>query len=305
MRLEMFEIERWQSMYPGEKENLARQLVGHLPQGFAFSRLGFCSLGTQSHTVAFFNWNPPPTLFPEASWCYGTFALIPGGFVTLGHDRENPWCPTQAQQEGWNNTQEEYGVPDLQEYLDKVMTPVRTLHIAPFLMEVAPIETRRVPPRISYSSQYMAYSGSIVNSSRAQGFRSPFSDEWEWACAAGARTLWRWGDDCPDVGYPTQHSHYLVELRAQGVPAENRDPTVWELHELPNAFGLTIAHNDYEQDYCEGDIVRGGDGGSITCGGAGFLGAWLLLASSHFAICSERERGHATRRVFPLEKVLS
>ena len=32
---------------------------------------------------------------------------------------------------------------------------------------------------------------------QAEGFRLPTSDEWEYVCAACARTLFRWGDHCP------------------------------------------------------------------------------------------------------------
>src|ERR1051326_3062447 len=35
-----------------------------------------------------------------------------------------------------------------------------------------------------------------------RGLRPATPDEWEWACAAGASTLFRWGDTTPEHGYP-------------------------------------------------------------------------------------------------------
>jgi formylglycine-generating enzyme required for sulfatase activity len=37
------------------------------------------------------------------------------------------------------------------------------------------------------------------------GLRLSTPDEWEYACGAGASTLFRWGDDTPDSGYPYDH----------------------------------------------------------------------------------------------------
>lgn len=81
-------------------------------------------------------------------------------------------------------------------------------------------------------------------------------------------TLFRWGDDCPA-------DHY---------PAVGREKHRFNLPQKPNAFGLEIADNPYNWEVCAWpDFLRGGDGGSMMCGGAGFLAGWLTLASAYRA----------------------
>jgi hypothetical protein len=139
---------------------------------------------------------------------------------------------------------------------------------------------------------YLRVAG-LVKASRPVGFRSPTSDEWEYACSAGSRTLWRWGNDWPLDAYPTHLIH-----------DENR---TWDLNLCPNAFGLRIAFNDYEDELCEDGIKRGGDGGSSCCGGAGYLCAWITLASAYYdnyedyESCLSAEPHDGSRRVFPLK----
>ena len=47
------------------------------------------------------------------------------------------------------------------------------------------------------------------------GFRFPTSNEWEYACAAGSRSLFRWGNDTPNFPIPrpdTQESRVWGKL---------------------------------------------------------------------------------------------
>jgi hypothetical protein len=51
----------------------------------------------------------------------------------------------------------------------------------------------------------------------------------------------------------------------------------------PNAFGLLIGMEPYTMELtAEVGTTRGGDGGSIIHGGAGFFLAWMLPATAYF-----------------------
>lgn len=267
MENQLLDLPQWKALQDSERLAATHDLVKRLPKGFVFRSLEIFRLGSQSNTVAFFDWSPGEGL-------PGKFALIPGGEVTLGYDRDQPFVPTSAQIESWQGTQEEYGTASLDDFLSETLSPRRVVNLRPFLMETTLLDSELLPETISES--------------RPLGFRLPTSDEWEWACGAGARTLWRWGDDCPTDGYPSQHS------------SESK----WNLQRQPNAFGLSIADDDYNQEICEENFIRGGDGGSFTCGGVGYLAAWLTLASAYVVGDQEMVEAQAEfnqgRRVFPL-----
>jgi hypothetical protein len=96
-----------------------------------------------------------------------------------------------------------------------------------------------------------------------RGERLATPDEWDYACGAGAQTLWRWGDECP--------------LDAIPVPDEDGP------HREPNLFGLAIADDPYHAERTAVRQVRcGGDGGVwLHHGDFGQVGAWLPLASAY------------------------
>ncbi len=199
------------------------------------------------------------------------------------------------------------------------MTPLRTMHIQPLLAEVdSNLESHYVPRRLSEltpAQQWMKNSLSeeaiakditiqvaikhpdeLLAECRPFGFRSLTSDEWEWACAAGSRTMWKWGNDCPTDGLPYNY---------------HKTHPDWNLHLKTNAFGLVIAYNDYSPELCAGHILRGGDGGSLTCGGVGVLAVWLLLASAYLDPYQEQPTEPAAplelcsdRRVLSLDRFL-
>jgi hypothetical protein len=104
--------------------------------------------------------------------------------------------------------------------------------------------------------------GEVLAGLAGNGLLTITPDEWQWACGAGAATLFRWGDDSPDDGYPSD---------CQTGP-----------HRETNLWGLAIGQDPYTHEVTtEGTVVCGGDGGSTTCGGSGFLLAWLTLATAH------------------------
>jgi hypothetical protein len=101
-----------------------------------------------------------------------------------------------------------------------------------------------------------------IEEAASLGVRPATPDEWEYACGAGARTLFRWGQDTPDDGYPFNH------------PVGP--------HQEPNLWSLMIGRDPYRHEWTtEPKIVCGGDGGGATCGGSGFFLGWLTLATAY------------------------
>ena len=146
---------------------------------------------------------------------------------------------------------EEYNL-ELNFFLNKCMTPLRKVTIKPFLIQVTATEFKQDCER-----------SELLEEISQQGFHFPTSDEWEYACSAGSRNIFRWGNDCPLDCYPI-------------------DKYEWDIHRQTNAFGLHIASNPYNYEFCaEPNIIRGGDGGSAICGCYGFFCGWLTLASAY------------------------
>jgi hypothetical protein len=154
------------------------------------------------------------------------------------------------------------------------MTPLRHISLEPFLLETLAIPLEPPP---TYDETLSLQGGWKMSSTRItrekilqhlsrEGFRFPTSDEWEYACAAGSRTLFRWGNMTPPVDIPS-----LGSQKAAG----------WDLHLRQNAFGLLIARYPYHWEFCaESGLMRGGDGGNALPAGVGTFAAWLTLASA-------------------------
>ncbi|MET9464598.1 hypothetical protein ABZY44_07170 [Streptomyces sp. NPDC006544] len=178
------------------------------------------------------------------------FALVPGGTLRLGFDPQ-AWEPTPDQAADYaESLAEGYGLGlGLKEYLAATLSPPRTVTLETVLMAVENETLDELPAGIP----------AVL---AARGLRMPSADEWEHACGAGARTLFRWGDDCP-----------LEEPSWGGTDGPRSQP---------NAFGLRIAYDAYAAELsADPGAVHGGDGGEAVCGGYGSLLGWLPLATAN------------------------
>jgi hypothetical protein len=258
---EMLTLSRWDQLDPSAQAEAAYAVASRLPQPFRFDGLETHELGQQRHRVAFFTWN-------EAR-----FALIPGGPATLGY-APGSFFPNEAQLQSWEETRDNHPkialeFPTIESYLEYALTPLRQVTLQPFLPEVeATGDIRRIykDGQLTLKNKPIRVTHPQVQERIAQeGFRFPTSDEWEYACAAGARTLWRWGDDCPMIVVPRPHPK----------------PIEWDLHLRPNAFGLLIGDKPSDVEFtAELGVLRGGDGGTRESVGAGRFVEWLALASA-------------------------
>jgi hypothetical protein len=286
---ELLTLEQWDCFGFSECEAIARDLGRELPASFRFHKIETCSLDDQKHHIAVFEWAGLPKGYHQ-----GFFALIPGGQATLGYDRKHPFVPNKQQQKSWQDETQKTRMfsGTLDEFLDKTMTPLRHVSIEPFLLETLATPLEPPPTYDEEIDGWMKSSERITREKILQrisreGFRFPTSDEWEYACAAGSRTLFRWGKETPAIHIPALGSPKAAE---------------WDLHLRENAFGLLIGRYPYNWEFCaEPGLMRGGDGGTALHAGVGTFAAWLTLASAFYSQWDHKVCYHAhLRRAFSL-----
>lgn len=263
----LLELDAWDAATTNDRIASAGAVAESLPKGFVFSGLSAFSLGDQSHDIAVF-------AFEDC-----TFVLIPGkSIATLGYDRTQPFQPTNSQLKDWQKVYDEFGCT-IEEYLNQYLGLLRQATIRPLLVETV---ARNFKYARDGDDQTEGYNR--IQAQCGEGFRLPTPDEWEYICAAGSRTLFRWGNECPI--------------------SNSYDDKRFALHKQRNAFGVMMNSSTYATELCQGPALRGGDGGGSVCGGIGKIITWFPLASS-FQVSQEEIDGWwiddvFARRVLPI-----
>jgi hypothetical protein len=279
-------LDYWDTLAPTEAAQLAQSTVAKEAHQMDFVEVRRCGKAESRRYVAIFQWN------------HIEFAFIPGSTVSLGYDPNDPFEPDEGQLDDWDSFSSSYGGPvDLHRALKEILTPFRTVTIGPMLMQVEAqtLGLEEVPARARTEGFWpfqrtikefairrercISYDEAIETVGR-DDFRLPTSDEWEYACGAASRTLFAWGNHCPE------------------------DVTVEAIAEMRslNSFGLSFWPNRYHWEFCqERGIARGGDGGGIACGGATGFTEWLTFAPAYIQKYDKRGLGcGSVRRVSPL-----
>lgn len=189
-------------------------------------------------------------------------SLVPGGDVRLGYDGDR-FRSTPAQAASYLADAELYALPDLHTFIDLNTTPPRSVAVPALLVATEAV----VMEKLTYNA--------VVDALAEHGERLLTPDEWEYACGAGATTLWRWGDDCPEA-----YQEYS-DVEPQAMWAE------------PNSFELVFG-----QDECTAEfgVMCGGDGGVLGHAGAGSFLLHLPHASA-FRASDWFEWGHSPDQV--------
>jgi formylglycine-generating enzyme required for sulfatase activity len=257
------DVEAWDAAGIAERVAVARASCQRF--GLEFVQIRDCNQAGVHHAVAV-------ARFDGAEWM-----LVPGGRVRLGYEPES-FTPSAAELASYEDSRNEYGLPELEQFLQDVLPVARWVDVGPLWMEARsrPMgqeavdlssesaqsggATYRSPDGTTYRQQPVAPIDCIAAATRP--CRLPTPDEWEWACRAGTSTLFRWGDRCPSDEYPVENAKFGE-------------------HRRPNAFGLWIATDPYDYEpTADPTVAVGGDGGGMMCGGSGFLLGWLALASA-------------------------
>lgn len=149
---------------------------------------------------------------------------------------------------------DEYLNIDLDEYIESFKriiinssSNLRRVNINPMIVE----------RNLNNVSEYNSYN-EFRESLGQTDFTIPTEDEYEYLCAGGRRTLFRWGDSLKKE----LDSIYRIGS------IEDSDNILCQ----PNMFGLYILYDSYMYELVDSEcFYKGGDGGCSLCGGEGAI----------------------------------
>ncbi len=226
--------EDWEKADRSGKQKLMEELAGRLPTPFEWRGMEtFERWGRRTETGVF-------------AYEGRKFVFVPGTRTTLGWNGTRLHSELRAE---LLEALEEYEIDDPERFLRGILSPEREAEVGPMLVECEPRQ----------------FSADVIEQEKAKGFRPPSENEWEYLFAAGSRSLFPWGD------------RFDHSLKLRHFEEETSTDAAYDL-EQPNVFGIRFAGDPY---ICEltsdasaaGPLLRGkgGDGGSLICGGENAL----------------------------------
>ncbi|KQO17254.1 hypothetical protein [Paenibacillus sp. Leaf72] len=292
----------WNGLPSQEKEIVLKMLLEKLPEGFEYKGLEtFERYGSRMETGVY-------------EYEGYKFVYVPGDKATLGWDRWEQGLDA-ATAEDFQATLDDFGVEDRDAFIRDQMSLVREAQIGALLVECEThslgwyevelddedlaededFQEELKKFKLSTYSEYerhqnfrfvrdgeeiIAYlfndeldADSVAEQIEQSGFSLPTEDEWEYLYGGGCRTLYPWGDSF-DYGMKLRHFEELAE-------GESRP---YDL-ELPNAFGICFSGDPYQYEMTLKDaefFPKGGDGGSLVCGGTGPVVGYLPAAAVYY-----------------------
>jgi hypothetical protein len=247
-----------------------------------YAGLRACSLGRQSHRLPRFSYGGQP------------FTLVPGAVAQLGWSGEQ-LAVRPDQRRNWEMRLILNGESLAEGGFETVARPrLEPRHhalIHPFLSHVEGEFVSEWGGDADVDADVLP---ALRRAVAAEGFRLPTVDEWEWAARGGEVGVFRWGDTWPDA-------------------TPNSSSCPFDLHRLPNGFGLTLPHDGFGVE-CVADpaLFVGGDGGVLLQSDRPPLETWLPLASAHrfpAAAAEDALRSYLDlarfRRILPLAPLLA
>lgn len=264
------DLNAWDIATSQERLESAQTLAKQLENLFVFIGMRRFSCNDQSHEIGVFEHKNTAMIFH----------LIPGGTFTLG------------------STEEEETVLKQKQYkMDIPEVPSITLTIEPFLIGRF-VVTEETWNKFGISKQCPnigdIYPANGISKSEAAAFLTqaglhlPSEPEWEYACRAGSRTLFFWGNE-PDPSYCWMREHMNIE-DSTSYPEDRHEGK-------HNAFGLidTLGNlcewvadepNDYDWRGTDPKPFVSGASNHILRGGC-LYDDWWLCRSAVRIMCAD------------------
>lgn len=289
-----------------EKKLLLKE-IPHQHLGFSFKRFEKFERFSQATETAVYEFG------------HSEFVFVPGDTITLGWD-SFAMGMDEITKAALLLVLSEYGINDLESFLKKSMSPVRTVKVGPLLVErnIRDIGWQQLPltsPKLTENPALQK----LINDFQLSSLN-------EYSLHNSLR-LKRIGQNITaDLYTPVSYSEFIATLETSGfrLPTEDeweylcgggsrglfrwgdcispeihlyyRENTITEKTkyylQLPNQFGIRIAYDPYKYEVLmDNQFLKGGDGGCYLCGGSG-LALGYLPVSTYFRDTSISNNEH-------------